>query len=539
MDWRVLVSDPVAEQGVAILRESASVDVKTGQAPEALIAAIGDYDALVVRSETKVTAEVIAAGRRLQVIGRAGVGVDNIDIPAATAAGIVVVNAPTGNTISAAEHTIGLMLALARHIPQAYISLRSGKWDRKSFIGTELRGKTLGVIGMGQVGSAVARRGVALEMRVIGFDPFLAEERARVLGVELVPSLEGLLQAADFVSVHTTLTTSTRAMIGAQQLRQMKPTARIINTARGGIIDEEALLQAVRERWIAGAAVDVFVKEPAPETILAGDDRIIVTPHLGASTEEAQERVATDVAEQILSVLGGGPARYAVNAPMVPAETLAIIGPYLDVALVAGSLATQLSDGQLEEVSIEYRGDLGEHDTTVVKAAVVRGLLAPVSEENVTVVNAALIAEKRGLRITETKGRSDDAYTNLLLVQVKTSTGTTAVGGSIEHGQPHIVRINDLDVDLLAADGWLIFCENEDRPGTIGAVGTLLGGMDVNISSMVVGRAGKRGRAVMVLAVDEPVTQQHIDALQALPNIDRARAARIELGSMRRGGAAS
>jgi D-3-phosphoglycerate dehydrogenase len=526
--WRVLVADPVARHGIEILERVAQVDVRTGQPPEALVAAIGDYDALIVRSETRVTAAVIAAAKRLQVVGRAGVGVDNIDIPSATAAGVVVVNAPTGNTISAAEHTIGLMLALARHIPQANASLRAGKWERSKFIGTEVRGKTLVVLGVGQVGSEVVRRAVALGMRVVGFDPFLTEERARILGVELAGSLEDALPQADFLSVHTTLTSTTRGLIGEAELARMKPSARVLNTARGGIIEEDSLLDAVRSGRIAGAAIDVFTKEPAPDTILAGDDRIVVTPHLGASTEEAQERVAVDVAEQVVDVLEGRPARYAVNAPMVPPETMAVVGPYLDVALMAGSLATQLSDGQLADVSIEYRGDIAEHDTTVLRAGVIRGLLAPISEENVTVVNAGLIAEKRGLRIDEHKSTATDGYPNLLQVRLRTNRGVTSVGGTIEHGNPHIVLINDLLVDIAATDAWLLICDNQDRPGTIGAVGTLLGSLDLNISSMRVGRTGKRGRALMVLEVDEPLTEDHLEAVRRLPNIESARIARLQ-----------
>ncbi len=524
---RVLIADPIAPQGIETLRAVADVDVKTGQSADALIAMIGDYDALVVRSETRVTEPIIAAATRLQVIGRAGVGVDNIDIPAATAAGIIVVNAPTGNTISAAEHTIGLMLALARQIPQADASLHAGRWERGKFVGTEVRGKTLGIVGLGQVGSEVARRAVGLDMRVIGFDPFLTEERARMLGVELVPALDDLLAAADFFAVHTTLSSATRGLIGSEELAKMKPSARVINTARGGIIDEDALLEAVRSGRIAGAAVDVFVKEPAPDTILAADPRIIVTPHLGASTEEAQERVAIDVADQIADVLQGRPARYAVNAPLVPPETMAVIGPYLDVALVAGSLATQLADGQLMEVRIEYLGDIAEYDTAVLRAGVIRGLLAPISEENVTVVNATMVAEKRGLNLSEVKSTATDGYPNLLKVSLRTSAGTTSVGGTIEHSRPHIVSINELSVDITETDAWLLICENQDQPGTIGAVGTLLGGLDLNISSMRVGRTAKRGRALMVLEVDEPLTDEHLAAVRQLANIESARVVRL------------
>lgn len=526
---RVLVADPISQHGVDLLSSAAAVDVRTGLPPGELIETIGEYDALIVRSETRVTEAVVKAGRRLKAIGRAGVGVDNIDLPAATAAGIVVVNAPLGNTLSAAEHTVALMLALARHIPQADASLRAGKWERSKFIGTEVHGKTLGVIGLGQVGSQVARRAIGLEMRVLGYDPFLSEERARILGIDLAPSIDELLAQADFLTVHTTLTSATRGLIGAAEIARMKRGARIINTARGGIVEEEALLAAVSGGHLAGAAVDVFSKEPAPDTILAADSRIIVTPHLGASTAEAQERVAVDVAEQILSILTGGPARYAVNAPMIPPETQAVVGPYLDVAVMCASLATQLSDGQLTDVVIDYRGDIAEHDTTVLKAAVVRGLLAPISEENVTVVNAGLIADQRGLRIVETKGGNHQVYSNLLLVTVHTSAGMTSVGGTIQHGQPHVVLVNDLAVDVARTDAWLLICDNEDRPGAVGAVGTLLGQMDVNISSMRVGRTAKRGRALMVLEVDEPLSDEHLARVAALPNIERARLARLDL----------
>ena len=527
MKPRVLVADPIARDGVEVLERAADVDVCTGLAPDALLDIIPAYDALVVRSETKVTAPVIEAGRRLQVIGRAGVGVDNIDITAATQRGIVVVNAPTGNTISAAEHTIGLMLALARHIPGADASMRAGEWQRAKFVGIELRGKTLGVIGLGQVGAEVARRARGLEMHVIAADPFVPEERARALGVELV-QMEELLPRADFITVHTTLTQGTRGLIGAPELARVKPSVRLINTARGGIIEEAALAEAVRAGRVAGAAVDVFTKEPPDDWSLAQTPGIIVTPHLGASTAEAQERVAVDVAEQILCVLAGEPAVYAVNAPLVAPETMTVVGPFIPAAEMCGSLATQLSEGQLRDVEIAYNGELALHDTGILRAAVIRGLLRPISEEHVSVVNANLVAESRGLRIVERKDPQEaDGAANLITVGVRTAGGRTAVAGTVEHGHPHVVQVDDLRVDLSPAGGYLLFCDNQDRPGMIGAVGTKMRDFDINISSMKVGRRQARGRALMVLELDEAPTAEQVKEIEAIPDISKARLVRL------------
>lgn len=527
MKPRVLVADPIAQDGVDALERHADVDVRTGLPAASLIEIIPAYDALVVRSETKVTASVIEAGRRLQVIGRAGVGVDNIDIPAATARGIVVVNAPTGNTISAAEHTIALMLALSRHIPQADASMRAGEWTRSKFVGVELRGKTLGVIGLGQVGAEVARRARGLEMHVIGVDPFVPEERARSLGVELV-ELNDLLTRADYIAVHTTLTQGTRGLIGAEEIARMKPSVRLINTARGGIIEEPALIEAVRSGRVAGAAVDVFTQEPLHDFTLAQTPGIIVTPHLGASTAEAQERVAVDVAEQIVCVLNGEPAAYAVNAPMVAPETMSVVAPFLAVAEMCGSLATQLSEGQLRDVEIDYNGELALHETGVLRAAVIRGLLRPISEEHVSIVNANLVAESRGLRVVERKDPQEgDGAANLIAVQVRTAAGGTTVAGTVEHGQPHIVQVDDLRVDLTPSAGYLLFCDNQDRPGMIGAVGTKMQQFDINISSMKVGRRQARGRALMVLELDEAPSAEQVQEIEAIPDIFSARLVRL------------
>ncbi len=498
------------------------MDVKTGLTPEELIAIIGDYDALVVRSETKVTAAVIEAGRRLQVIGRAGVGVDNIDLEAATRRGIEVVNAPTGNTISAAEHTIALMLASARHIPQAHASLRAGQWRRAEFMGTEVRGKTLGVVGLGKVGTEVARRAQGMEMKIIGHDPFISPDHARNLGVELV-SLEELLRRSDFITLHTPLTGSTRGLIGQRELELVKPTLRIINCARGGIVDEEALYEAVESGRMAGAAVDVFSQEPAKDNILFKSDRIIVTPHLAASTAEAQVGVAVDVAEQIAAVLRGEPARYAVNAPLIAPETYSVLGPYIGAAYQVGRLATQLAEGQMGTITISYEGDIATQDNTPLKAAVLRGLLEKISEEPVNIVNAELVARNRGLRISEQKRTECETYGNLITIKLSTSQGETVVAGTVMRGEVHIVLVNGYWIDVVPSGGYVLFSDHRDRPGLIGAVGNVTGKADINISSMQVGRIQPRGRALMVLGLDEPIPEAVRQQLLAIPDIYTAK----------------
>jgi len=525
MDRRVLVTDPIAQDGIDALAPCAQVDVRLGIAPDELLRVIGEYDALIVRSETKVTAAVIDAGRKLEVIGRAGAGVDNIDVDAATKRGIIVVNTPLGNTISAAEHTIALMLSLSRYIPQANATLKGGKWERQRFMGVEVRGKTLGIIGLGQIGSEVARRARGLDMHVVAHDPFVSEERAQSLIVEMV-SLEDLLRRSDYIAIHTALTPQTRGLIGERELRLVKPGARIINVARGGIVDEEALYNAVEEGRVAGAAVDVFSKEPAQDNILFKSDRIIVTPHLGASTAEAQERVALDVAEQIAAIFRGEPPAYSVNAPLVPRETMAIIGPYVEVAVKTASLATQLSTGQLSSVDVEYLGEIADHDVTPLKAAVIKGLLQPVSEENVTIVNANLVAEHRGLRISERKGSYEGIFTNLIQVRATTKEGTTTVSGTMGHDGPHIVQINEFWVDVSPGAGYLLICENVDRPGMIGTVGMILGKHQTNINSMRVA-AGERGRAMMVLGLDSAATDEVAQEISAMPDVFSVRRAEI------------
>ncbi len=522
---KVLITDPIAQDGIDLLGREVEVEVRLRPSPEELLDIIGDYDALVVRSETKVTKEVIDAGEKLQAIGRAGVGVDNIDIEAATRRGVVVVNAPLGNTFSAAEHTIALMLALARRLPEAHASLRAGRWERERFVGVELRGKTLGVVGLGQVGTEVAQRARGLEMRVVAHDPYVATERAQSLGVELL-ALDELLQQSDFVSLHVSLTPATRDLLGEEQFRKVKSGVRIVNTARGELIDEGALVRAIDEGRVAGAAIDVFREEPPGESPLLTHDRIIVTPHLGASTEEAQERVAVDVAEQVLAVLRGEPARYAVNAPLVSAETMAVIRPFLDVAERTASLAVQLCEGQLRTVELEYLGEIADHDVTPLKAAAIKGLLAPVSEENVTIVNAKLVAEHRGLRITERMGPAED-YPNLFVVRLTTDQGRTAVAGTAFHDGTHIELVNDFWVDIPPGDGYLLFCENLDRPGMVGIVGAFLGQHDINSSFMRLGREQVRGRALMVMGLDDELSPELLKELESVQDIYSARMAKI------------
>ncbi len=524
---RVLVADPVSGDGVALLETVADVDVNTGLPPDELLRIIPDYDALVVRSETKVTRAVIDAATRLTAIGRAGVGVDNIDLEAATERGIVVVNAPQGNTVAAAEHTIALLLALARHLPQADSSMRNGEWRRKDFVGTEVRGKTLGVVGLGKIGSEVARRAVGMEMHVVAYDPFVPEERAKALSVESV-EFDRLIAESDFISVHPPLTADTAGMIGEEQLARMKPGVRLINVARGGIIDEFALSDAVRSGKVAGAAIDVFSTEPPGENPLLGDPRIIVTPHLGASTAEAQERVALDVAEQLVDLLQGRSARYAVNAPLLPPETLKVVGPYMEAAEIGGAIATQLVTGKLESISIDYYGEIAEHDVTPLRASVIRGLLRPISEENVNIVNASHIAQSRGWNIHESLQPSHEVFVNLVDIKLGTSDTQVEVGMTVEHGRPNIVMINGLDIDMEAEPGrFLLACDNEDRPGMIGRLGTLLGAADINISSMKVGRRSPRGQALMLLQVDEPPSEETIGDLEAVDGIRNVRLVRL------------
>jgi D-3-phosphoglycerate dehydrogenase len=478
---RVLVADPIAAEGLAVLRAVAEVDVQTGLEAARLSAIVGEYDALVVRSETKVTAPIIEAGKRLRVIARAGVGVDNIDVEAASRRGVVVVNSPTGNIAAAAEHTVALLMAMARHIPAANISLRGGKWERSRFVGTELRGKTLGVVGLGKVGAEVARRcgEGGLGMRVIATDPYAAPETARKLNVELV-ALDELLPQVDFLTVHTVLNTGTRGLIGAEELATLPSTARVINCARGGVIDEEALLAALEAGALAGAALDVFTQEPpaagSVARALIEHPLVVATPHLGASTEEAQVNVAVDVAEQVVEILRGGAARSAVNAPLILPETLR----------------------------------------------------QPVSEAHVNLVNAPVLARDWGLEIVESRSTTPEQYVNLVTLSVPADGDTRPVyqlAATITWGEERVVRVDEYATDFVPS-GHSLFARNVDRPGMIGRVGTILGDAGVNIGHMDVGpiaaphgsHAGG-GEALMILAVGGPVPPEAIEQIRVTENI--------------------
>jgi len=519
---KVLVADPIAQSGIDIIKKTAEVDVKTKLSEEQLVNIIGDYDALVVRSQTQVTANVINAGHKLAIIGRAGVGVDNIDVSAATERGIIVANAPTGNTVSAAEHAIALMLALARHIPQANYSLKSGQWKRADFMGTEVKGKILGIVGLGNIGREVARRARGLEMKILAYDPFVSEERAGQLQAEMV-SLETLYREADFITLHTPLTDSTRNMIDTPQLETMKPSARIINAARGGLINEEALIKALDEGKLAGAAIDVFCVEPCTQSILFSSDKIIVTPHLGASTTEAQVLAATEVAQQIVDVLNGQPARYAVNAPFISAEAMSVLGPYMKVANVVGQLTSYLGEGNLRKIKIKYNGDIASYNTNALKASILGGLLDRMSEERVNMVNANTIAQRRGIQVIEEKEASCENFANLITLDVETSEGEVSVSGTVLRGEPHIVKVNEFWIDIVPTGKYFLFSDHLDRPGLIGAVGRITGEADVNVSHMHLSREKPRGRALMIMALDEPLKEEDRQKILQVPDINNVK----------------
>ena len=523
---RILVADPIADDGVSRLRAAGDVDVATGLEPGALRERIADYDALVVRSETKVTADLLDAATRLRVVGRAGVGVDNIDLEAATRNGILVLNAPTGNTIAAAEHAVAMMLGLVRNIAQADQALHAGRWERSKFMGMELREKTLGVLGLGKIGFEVARiASSGLQMRVLAHDPLVTAERATQAGAELA-EFETLLTESDVLTVHVPLNDATRSVIGATELRRMRAGARLINVARGGIIDETALADAIRDGHIAGAAIDVWTTEPPPaDHPLLQLPQVVATPHLGASTREAQVNVAFDVADQIVEYLRGGSPRYAVNAPTVLPEELAALRPYLGLALRIGSLAAQLSGGGLRRVVCSYAGELSGYDTSIVTSHVLRGLFAHFTETRVNLVNAKLVAKSLGVDVDErhtTRPLDPDAA---LLVEV-VGTERLRIAGTQVDGEPRITRIDDFSVDMQPAGTFLVVT-HQDRPGVIAAVSSLLAKNDINIAGIELGRERPRGLAVMLMQVDDPVSPELLEEIRNAAGLERLRQVRL------------
>jgi D-3-phosphoglycerate dehydrogenase len=516
---RILVADPIAEDGVERLRAAGEVDVATGLSREELIERIPAYDALVVRSETKVTAEVLAAGTRLKVVGRAGVGVDNIDLDAATRHGVMVLNAPTGNTVAAAEHAVALMCALARNVAPADQSLHGGKWERGRFMGMELREKTLGLLGLGKIGFEVARAASqGLLMRVIAHDPLVTPERAEQAKVELV-DLDTLIRESDVLSVHTPLNDATRGIIGADQLRAMKRTARVINVARGGIIDEQALADALRDGEIAGAAVDVFSTEPPPpDHPLLSAPRLLLTPHLGASTHEAQVNVAYDVADQIVAVLGGGAARYAVNAPVILPEEMAALAPYLHLAHQMGSLAAQMGAGQIREIGCTYTGDLAERDTSVLTAEALRGLLGRFTETRINPINARAVARQHGIEVSESRSSRSVDYANSLVIEVRGGEALSIAGTQLE-GEAWITRINGYKVRM-RPEGRYLVGSNRDQPGVIRDIAGALAKHDINIANFGLGRDQVRGHAFFYVEVDDPVPAGVLRELQTTVGLE-------------------
>ena len=519
---RIFVADDVSDKGLQPLRDAGFVvEKKTGLAPDALREALADSDGLVVRSETKVTPDLMDAARKLRVIGRAGVGVDNIDVPAATARGIVVMNAPDGNTITTAEHTLALLIALARNVPQANSSVKAAKWDRKRFIGAELQGKTLGIIGLGRIGRAVAARARAFGMKIVAHDPFIAPDQARDLEIESA-SMDEVFSRADFLTVHTPLTSETRGLVGAQAFAKMRRGVRIINCARGGLVDEAALFDAIKSGVVAGAALDVFEQEPPPsDHPLLGLDEVIVTPHLGASTTEAQEGVAVTVAEQMRDYLLTGALRGAVNVPALGAKELSALQPYLALAESLGRFQAQLVESAVREVRLEFAGEMVELDAAPVTRAFLAGLLRDVSAR-VNVVNAFVIAEERRITVTTSKVRGAGVAPAIRTRVVceggeRTASGTVfGIAGGGREGR--ITEINDFRIEATPR-GRMLVMHNRDVPGVIGRVGTILGEQGINISAFHLGRRELGGEAMAVIEIDTSVEQETIGALRALPEI--------------------
>ncbi|NLY75717.1 MAG: phosphoglycerate dehydrogenase [Firmicutes bacterium] len=521
---RILVSDPITQAGIDLFKEAGfEVEVKTDHTKEELLAKINKFDALIVRSQTKVTADIIEAASNLKVIGRAGVGVDNVDVEAATKKGIIVLNAPDGNTISTAELTVAMLLALARNIPQAHASLKSGAWDRKKYTGVEVNGKTLGIVGMGRIGSEVAKRMLAMGMNVLAYDPFFTEEKAASLGVKLT-DLETIITESDFITVHTPLTPETKGLFGAKEFARMKKGVRLVNCARGGIYDEEALAEAIKSGQVAGAALDVFTSEPPTDRTLIDLPQTVVTPHLGASTREAQENVAVDVAIEVIKVLKGESFKNAVNLPPLRPEVRSALEPYFGLTEVLGKFLAQFIPPSLKKVEISYLGEVSKSETSYLTTLFLKGLLQASLAEEVNQVNALFLAKERGLKISEKKSLDVDVYSSMIRVEAGVEGETCTVTGTInEKKEARIVEINGYRFEM-APTGNMIIIDHTDQPGVIGEVGNILGANRVNIAAMQVGRKQPGGKAIMILSVDTPVDAELIQKIETAKTVTRARA---------------
>lgn len=523
---KVLISDKLSARAVEIFEErGVQVDVKTGLKPEELLQAITEYDGLAIRSSTKVNKEVLTVASRLRVVGRAGIGVDNVDVPAATARGVVVMNTPFGNSITTAEHAIAMMFALARQLPAANASTHAGKWEKNRFMGAELTGKYLGVIGCGNIGSIVADRAVGLKMKVLAYDPFLSEERAKELGVEKV-ELPQLFAKADFITLHTPLTDATKNIINAEALAKCKKGVQIINCARGGLINEADLKAALDSGHVAGAALDVFPVEPAKESIFFGMDNVVCTPHLGASTTEAQENVALQVAEQMADYLVTGAVVNALNMPSVSAEDSIKLRPYMKLAEFLGSFCGQIATDGLQSITIEYEGHVSNLNCKPLTALVIANILRP-QLEAVNIVNAPVIARERNITISETKRDRNPDYQTLIRVIIKTDKGVLDVSGSLLAGEkPRIVAVGDVGIEVEPSPR-MLYVKNEDKPGFIGRLGSVLGEHGVNIANFNLGRNQQGGVALSLIAVDQDITEALREKIAALPGVVRARVLRF------------
>lgn len=523
MPPRVLISDSLSPAAAQIFRlRGVEVDCEPtlGKDSDKLAAVIGDYDGLAIRSATKVTADLLQRASRLKVVGRAGVGVDNVDVPAATARGVIVMNTPFGNSVTAAEHAIALMFALAREIPAADASTQAGKWEKNRFMGVEITGKTLGVVGCGNIGSNVAERGIGLKMRVIAFDPYLTEERARTLGVEKV-ELDDLLTRADFITLHTPLTAHTKNILSAENIAKTKKGARVVNCARGGLVDEEALRKALDDGHIAGAAFDVFAKEPATENPLFGHPHVVCTPHLGASTSEAQEKVALQIAEQMSDYLTRGAIANAVNFPSITAEEAPRLKPFVELAEKLGLFAGQVARAGVEKLSVVYEGAVTLEKTRAMTAAAISGLLRPILED-INAVAAPVVAKERGVAVEEITREAQGDYESLITLNAHTAQGEIRVSGTVFHdGKPRIIRIGDIGVDAEFSPS-MIYLTNEDRPGFIGRFAGALGDAEVNIATFALGRDRPGGEAVALVAIDGDLPARALAAIERLPGVKQA-----------------
>ncbi len=517
---RILVSDSIAAEGIEILEKipDSLVDIRTKLSHQELLEVIGDYDALVIRSATKVTREVIACAGRLSIIGRAGTGLDNVDLEAATKRGIVVMNTPGGNTVTTAEHTIAMMLAMARRIPQATASVKAGKWEKGRFIGNEFYNKTLGIIGIGRVGSAVAERAKGLKMNVLAYDPHISADAAANIGISLV-SLDEILQSSDYISVHVPLTDETRGIINAEAFQKMKRGVYLVNCARGGIILEKDLHDALLSGLVAGAALDVFEEEPCRNKELLDLENVICTPHLGASTDEAQINVAIAIAEQISDFLTRGEIRNALNFPSVSAEVLNVIKPYLVLAEKLGLFQAQLLSGAIKEVTIEYSGEILAHNLAPITISLLKGLLTPVLKEGINYINAPLVARERGIHVLEVKSTELKAYSSLISLTVKTAQEEGSAAGTIfGRNDPRIVKVNRFTVEIIP-EGNMLVLSNHDQPGVVGNIGTILGNNAINIAQMHLSRQLVDQQALMVLSTDSPLSDAVLEGLKKMPHV--------------------